>query len=56
MQKYNAKEVEYSVIRSNDVSVPPLPYFRDSSEKRTLFVFPPIMAAVMFYAIMMGDI
>ena len=25
-------------------------------EKRTLFVFPPIMAAVMFYAIMMGDI
>ena len=41
MQQYNAKEEEYSVIRSNDVSVPPLPYFRDSSGEKNIVCVSP---------------
>ena len=41
MQEFCAKEVPYTIIKSNDVSVPPFPYFRDSSGNRTMICVSP---------------
>ena len=41
MQEFYAKEVSYTIIKSNDVSVPPFPYLRDSSGNRTMICVSP---------------
>lgn len=41
MQEFCAKEVPYTIIKSNDVSVPPFPYLRDSSGNRTMICVSP---------------
>ena len=41
MQEFYAKEVPYTIIKSNDVSVPPFPYLRDSSGNRTMICVSP---------------
>ncbi len=41
MQNFKAKEVPYCIIESNDVSVPPFPYLRDSSGNKTMICVSP---------------